>query len=68
MPPPSKQSSKIKEKLLTTPIIVRRAAAKSRKLYSLSISLTDNEPTEYYIKWLVYIRKQLLHLDLISSE
>jgi hypothetical protein len=76
VPPPSGQSSvstesgesKIKKELLTTPTIIRRAAAKSRKPYSLSISLTDSEPTEYYIKWLVYIRKQLLHSDLISSE
>jgi hypothetical protein len=78
VPPPSGQSSmstesgesesEIKEELLTAPIIIRRAAAKSRKPRSLSISLTDNEPTEYYIEWLMYIGKQLLHSDLIFSE
>jgi hypothetical protein len=65
VPPPSGQSSvstesgesEIEEKLPTTPTIIRRAAAKSRKPRSLSISLTDSEPTEYYIEWLVYIRK-----------
>jgi hypothetical protein len=76
MHPPSRQSSmsaesgesEIKEELPTTPTIIRRAAAKSRKPRLLSISSTDSEPTEYYIEWLVYIGKQLLHSDLVSSE
>jgi hypothetical protein len=76
VPLPSEQSSmstesgesEIKEELPTAPTIIRRAAAKSRKPRSLSISSTDSEPTKYYIKWLVYIGKQLLHSDLISSE
>jgi hypothetical protein len=64
----STESGESEEELLTAPTIIRRAATKSRKPRSLSISFTDSEPKEYYIEWLVYMRKQLLHSDLISSE
>jgi hypothetical protein len=55
IPPPSRQSP------------ASTASPRSRVTRSPSSSSTD-EPKEYYIEWLVYMGKELLHSDVISSD
>jgi hypothetical protein len=74
IPPPSGQrptsqlddQSIDDEELPTVSVISRRASGNQPR--SLSISLTESEASGYYINWLVYMGKELLYSDLITSE
>ena len=74
MPPPSGQSpaptssteSPDEAELPTVAAISRRTATQSRRSRSSSLSSTDSEPEEYFIEWLVYMGKLLLHSDVVS--
>jgi hypothetical protein len=73
IPPPSGQSpastasDSDDQELPPVRTIAQHASARSRVSRSLSSSSTD-EPKEYYIEWLVYMGKELLYSDVISSD
>ena len=73
IPPPSGQSpastasDSDDQELSSVRTMARHASGRSRVSQSPSSSSTD-EPKEYYIEWLVYMGKELLHSDVVSSE
>jgi hypothetical protein len=62
--PASTASDSDDQELPSVRTIAQHASVKSP---SPSSSSTD-KPKEYYIEWLIYIGKKLLHSDVVSSE